>query len=259
MPTTTPPVVDDALATLERERDVRVCVAAEAGSRAWGYAGPTSDHDIAVVYAQRPADYVVLDGYVASIHEEFDKSADREVDVRAWNLTRVAELLTESNPTVLEALASPTVYRSCAGLDALREHALAAFSPIDCYHHYRSLATGQSAAADDPSTVSRALVVVRAALYARYVRDTHTFPTPVFPVFLDDAGERFPDAWIATARRLVARKRAGRGDEPIADPIDPEIVALPREIDPDTHAVRGIERERVNDFVRTAFERAQQS
>lgn len=262
MPTTTPPVVADALRALERERDVRVCVAVEAGSRAWGHAGPASDHDVTVVYAQPPAEYVVLDGYVASIHDAVgdgagDEDGDRAVDVRAWNLTRFAELLTESNPTALEALASPAVYRGCPGLDALREYALGAFSPIDCYHHYRSLATSQYEA-DESSTVSRALVVVRAALFARYVRDAHAFPNPVFPAFLDDAGERFPDAWVETARRLVTRKRAGEGDER-AEQLDPAIVALPAGIDPTVHAVRGIERERVNDFVRTAFERTQKS
>ncbi|WP_435095788.1 nucleotidyltransferase domain-containing protein [Halarchaeum sp. P4] len=250
-----PEPVAAALECVSVEHDVSVRVAAEVGSRAWGYAGPASDHDVGVVYAQRPPEYVVLDGYTPSIHDEY-----AGVDVRAWNLTRFAELLVESNPTALEFLASPTVYRTCPGAEAVREHALASFSPIDVYHHYRSLATSQHEA-DAP--VSRRLHVVRAALYARYVLDTHEFPDPVFPDFLDAEGARFPDAWVAAARTLCDRKRAGEGGATLGDTDEDDIadvpdglLDLPREVDPDVHAVRGVEREQVNEFVRAAFEDA---
>ncbi|GGL23269.1 hypothetical protein GCM10009037_03500 [Halarchaeum grantii] len=243
-PVTAPEPVADALRALCAEHDVSPCAVAEVGSRAWGYAGPASDHDVGVVYAQPPAKYVVLDGYVPAVHGTFDG-----VDVRAWNLTRFAELLVASNPTALEFLASPVVYRVCPGFDALREHALSSFSPIDAYHHYRSLA---ESGREDAASVSTQLHAVRAALYARYVLATHAFPDPDFRAFLDAEAARFPDAWVEAARALVERKRAGEGDAAV-DACPDDLFDLPSDVAPDAHAGRTVERERVNEFVRAAF------
>ncbi|WP_254768636.1 DNA polymerase beta superfamily protein [Salinilacihabitans rarus] len=102
-------------------------------------------------------------------------------------------------------------------------------------------------------TVRRNLYVARAVLYARYVRDIHRFPTLDFPAFLEHEGDRFDDSFVERARDLVERKRAGEGDETVGRVFEPSEVALP-EIDPEDHATGGVDRERVNDFVRAAFD-----
>ncbi|MFB6271248.1 MAG: DNA polymerase beta superfamily protein, partial [Halobacterium sp.] len=121
------------------------------------------------------------------------------------------------------------------------------------YHHYRSLAEGNL---DNSPTVRRALYVLRAVLYARYVRDTHRFPALDFPAFLAQEGDRFDASLVDAARTLAARKRAGEGDAPAELDVDlQDVVAdLPAEIDPEAHAVRGIYVERVNAFIRAAIE-----
>ena len=48
----------EILARLERERGIHVIFAAEAGSRAWGFASDDSDYDIRFVYTRRPAWYI---------------------------------------------------------------------------------------------------------------------------------------------------------------------------------------------------------
>ncbi|WP_439026610.1 nucleotidyltransferase domain-containing protein [Haloarchaeobius sp. DT45] len=105
-------------------------------------------------------------------------------------------------------------------------------------------------------TVKRNLYVVRAVLYARHVRDTHTFPNLHFPSFLDECEERGSvDASVLDrARELVARKRAGEGDAVVGQVFTPGEVALPEHIPPDDHAVRGIATARVNRFVEETFE-----
>jgi predicted nucleotidyltransferase len=116
--------------------------------------------------------------------------------------------------------------------------------------------TDRYEAATTDRTVKRALYVVRGILYAEYVRDTHRFPPLDFGAFLDSIGEVEgfdPDPeLVATARDLAERKRAGDGDALVGDPVGPG--ALPPEhIDPETHAVRGIPRERVNAFIERAL------
>ncbi|MFC7199148.1 DNA polymerase beta superfamily protein [Halospeciosus flavus] len=250
-----PEAVERALARVEDEYDVRVLVAHGVGSRAWNLAGPDSDYDVGVVFAQRPVEYVQLGTYVESVHDEF-----AGVDVKAWNAKRFAELLVDSNPAALEFLCSPLVYRRHIDVSGLAEHVRERFVPIDLYHHYRSLATRQHEkyvrTGRDP-TVSRNLHVVRAALYARSVRETHDFPTLDFPDFLDEVetGEITVDDRVFTAaRELVARKRAGEGDAAVGDPFGDLVASLPEHVDPEQHNVRGVERDRVNAFLARALD-----
>jgi hypothetical protein len=102
-------------------------------------------------------------------------------------------------------------------------------------------------------TVKRNLHVARGALYARFVRDTHRFPDLDFPAFLDAEGSRFPEAVVRTARALVERKRSGEGDAVVGDAFGPGIVP-PERVDPADHAVRGIDRDRVDRFLRSVVE-----
>ncbi|WP_276257512.1 DNA polymerase beta superfamily protein [Haloglomus litoreum] len=117
---------------------------------------------------------------------------------------------------------------------------------------------GRYAEATTDRTVKRALYVVRGILYAGYVRDTHRFPPLDFGAFLDLAADAAaggaPDGFdpdpdlVATASDLAERKRAGEGDATVGDPIGPGALP-PTRIDPGTHAVRGIPRDRVNEFI----------
>ena len=102
-------------------------------------------------------------------------------------------------------------------------------------------------------TVKRNLYVIRAVLYAEFVRDTHEFPTLDFPAFVAAERERIGDAYD-DVRTLVERKRAGEGDAVVGDVFGAERVVLPDHLDPAVHAVRGIPTGRVNAFVRETFE-----
>lgn len=275
MTTETPPEVARALDGLVGEYGVSVLLAREVGSRAWGLAGPSSDHDVGVVYAQGPVEYVQLGTYIESVHDEF-----AGVDVKAWNVKRFAELVADSNPTVLEFLGSPEAYTEHVDASNLAGYAHANFVPIDLYHHYRSLASRQHAkyVRDDAAassrhvggettgggkdpTVSRNLHLARAGLYARYVVETHAFPTLEFPVFLDGEARELdvPEESLERVRELVARKRAGEGSSEVGDPFPELAEGLPEHVHPDEHNVRGIDIERVNDFVAAAMRAASET
>ena len=42
-----------ALEEIERREDVRILLAVESGSRAWGFASPDSDYDVRFLYVRR--------------------------------------------------------------------------------------------------------------------------------------------------------------------------------------------------------------
>ena len=49
------------LKELEAERDFKILLAVESGSRAWGCASPDSDYDVRIIYVRRPDWYLSID------------------------------------------------------------------------------------------------------------------------------------------------------------------------------------------------------
>jgi len=43
-------VIREQLKTVERENNVRILLACESGSRAWGFPSPDSDYDVRFIY-----------------------------------------------------------------------------------------------------------------------------------------------------------------------------------------------------------------
>lgn len=69
-------------------------------------------------------------------------------------------------------------------------------------------------------TVKRNLYAIRAVLYARYIRETHAFPSLDFPAFLNANAERFESSLVAQTRTLIERKQQGEGDAVVGDMLD---------------------------------------
>lgn len=258
--------VNDHLQRLEDEYDVSILCARDFGSRAWNLAGPRSDRDVAFVFKQDALDYIQLGTQRQNIDREIEDNT-----FMGWNLTRFAELLAKSNPSVLEFLNSDLVYRDCGNRwDELRDYANQQFKPIALMGHYHSLAKANYnkyiESGNDP-TVKRHLYVMRALLYKQWVAETHQVPPLDFIAFLDDhmrqvAFER-EDGELdvtGTAQRYAEEKQAGCGGKEIGNPLQDWIeTELDRGPNPENHNVRGIETEHVNAFVESFFDDKEKS
>lgn len=127
----------DELKRIEREHNVTVLYACESGSRAWGFASTDSDYDVRFVYVERPEWFVQVD----APRDVIERPLDDELDVSGWELRKTLGLLRKSNPTLLEWLDSPLVYRSeTAATRRLRELAEVFYSPPAARNHYLSMA-----------------------------------------------------------------------------------------------------------------------
>lgn len=125
------------LERIERERNVSVLYACESGSRAWGFASTDSDYDVRFVYVEKPEWFVQVD----TPRDVIERPLDDELDVSGWELRKTLGLLRKSNPTLLEWLDSPLVYRSeTAASLQLRELAEVFYSPPAARNHYLSMA-----------------------------------------------------------------------------------------------------------------------
>jgi predicted nucleotidyltransferase len=133
--------VDDALARVEAEQDVRVLFACESGSRAWGFASRDSDYDVRFLYVHRREWYLQIENG----RDVIEKPIANDLDISGWELRKALRLLRKSNPPLLEWLKSPLVYRADAIF--VKEFAkLAArfYSRRRCFAHYLHMAAGNA-------------------------------------------------------------------------------------------------------------------
>ncbi|MHA6823694.1 nucleotidyltransferase domain-containing protein [Ralstonia pseudosolanacearum] len=124
------------LADIERRHDVRVLFACESGSRGWGFASPDSDYDVRFVYVHRPAWYLSVEPQ----RDVIEVPISDELDVGGWELRKALQLMHRSNPTLLEWLASPIVYREDPAAQHMRALAPTFFSERKGRWHYLSMA-----------------------------------------------------------------------------------------------------------------------
>lgn len=127
------------LARTEREHGVRILLAVESGSRAWGFASPDSDFDVRFIYA-RPADwYLAVD--LEERRDVIEYPITDEIDLNGWDLRKALRLFWRSNPGFVEWIQSPIVYREAGDFAArVRELLPTVYSCESGMHHYRSAA-----------------------------------------------------------------------------------------------------------------------
>ena len=200
-----------ALGDIERQHDVSVLFACESGSRGWGFASPDSDYDVRFIYAHRLPWYVS----VFPQRDVIELPIDDVLDVGGWDLRKALGLLHESNPTLIEWLRSPIVYRQqgevMAAFNALAEQH---FSRVRGWHHYVAMAKKnfRGYLQGDEVRTKKYLYVLRPLLAARWI-ERHAHGTPPMPfaalaeAVLDPAHDA---ALIAAINDLLAVKmRAG--------------------------------------------------
>ena len=165
----------DCLDRLEVDHDVKVLFACESGSRGWGFASPDSDYDVRFIYVNRLSWYLM----VAPGRDVIEQPISGDLDVNGWDLRKTLQLLRQSNPTLLEWLRSPIVYREEADTVArLRALAEDGFSAVRGYHHYVSMAKKnfREHLRGDEVRYKKYLYVLRPLLAARWIRDGRGVP-----------------------------------------------------------------------------------
>ena len=51
-------IILEELRKIEEVEKVKIIMAVESGSRAWGFASPDSDYDVRFIYVRKPEDYL---------------------------------------------------------------------------------------------------------------------------------------------------------------------------------------------------------
>ncbi|MGS5089681.1 nucleotidyltransferase domain-containing protein [Hydrogenophaga sp. A37] len=160
------------LRAIEAQHQVTILFACESGSRGWGFASPDSDYDVRFIYVNRLPWYLT----VAPGRDVIELPISGDLDINGWDLRKALGLMRESNPTLLEWLCSPIVYREETDtMTRFRALAEQVFSNAKGWHHYASMAKKnfREHLQADEVRYKKYLYVLRPLLAARWI---HTRP-----------------------------------------------------------------------------------
>lgn len=136
------PVRSDILSRIERaerEHGVRVLLAIESGSRAWGFESPNSDYDARFIYANSPDWYLSVN--LEDKRDVIEYPIIDEIDLNGWDVRKALRLFARSNPAFVEWIQSPIVYLERGRFAAdVRRLLPSVYSCMHGVHHYRSMA-----------------------------------------------------------------------------------------------------------------------
>ncbi|HZH62287.1 MAG TPA: nucleotidyltransferase domain-containing protein [Metabacillus sp.] len=130
-------MIENILKELEKQEQIQILFACESGSRAWNLHEKNSDYDVRFIYKHAKDWYLQLyDGRDVIENNSFNK-----FEFVGWDLKKALRLLNKSNPTLLEWLSSPIVYRNePIFTKEIKAFAQKTFSPYSVLHHYLSMA-----------------------------------------------------------------------------------------------------------------------
>jgi Predicted nucleotidyltransferase len=167
------------LAEVELSEHVRILLAIESGSRAWGFASTNSDYDVRFIYCRHEPWYLSVD--LETKRDVLEYGVVDDIDLNGWDLRKALRLLWKSNPAIVEWLQFPIQYLSRG---AFRSKALAALPSIyvpgkDIYH-YRSMAKTnfRGYLRADRVPLKKYFYVLRPLLAARWVQ-AHNEAAPI--------------------------------------------------------------------------------
>lgn len=95
------------LDALESDRGVRILLAVESGSRAWGFPSVDSDYDVRFIYVRPLDDYLAI----KPRRDVIECPIEGDLDLSGWDIQKALRLLLKANPALNEWLASPFRYR----------------------------------------------------------------------------------------------------------------------------------------------------
>lgn len=95
--------IDRRLARVEATHSVRRLLAAESGSRTWGFPSPDSDYDVRFVYVRLRDWYLSL----TPGRDVSEAPIVDDIDLGGWDIRKALSLLLKSNAVISEWIESP--------------------------------------------------------------------------------------------------------------------------------------------------------
>lgn len=171
-------IILEKIKEIEEKENVRVIMAIESGSRAWGFASPDSDYDVRFVYVRQIEDYLRLD----KVRDVIEWQLDDVLDINGWDIKKALQLMHDSNPTIFEWCASSIVYKDSDLFEKLKELRHSYFSCKKSLYHYWHMASNNylNYLQEEQVRIKKYFYVIRPLLAAKWIVDNGTQPPMLF-------------------------------------------------------------------------------
>lgn len=191
----------------EESEDVRILMAVESGSRAWGFASPNSDYDVRFIYARAKDWYVAVD--LEERRDVIEYPITDDIDLNGWDVRKALRLFWKSNPAFVEWLQSPIVYIASGCFKQCAQELLpSVYAPEKGIYHYRSMAKTnyRGYLQSDIVPLKKYFYVLRPLLAVRWL-ETYQSAAPIeFQRLLEFIDDR---ALLSAIEKLIEMKTAG--------------------------------------------------
>ncbi len=199
--------IAEELKRIEQDENVKILYACESGSRAWGFPSTDSDYDVRFIYIRSQADYLS----VFDKRDVIERPISNDLDINGWDLKKALKLMSKSNPSLLEWLQSPIVYKEEPSITGnIRELSKSAFSPRACLYHYMHMAKGnfRMYLQGDQVKIKKYFYVLRPVLACEWMERFNKMPPMEFEVLVDTL---LPESSPVRkeVRHLLDRKKSG--------------------------------------------------
>lgn len=105
-------LIQKKLAAIAQTHNIRILLAIESGSRAWGFPSTNSDYDIRFIYAHNSQAYLSIKEYrdVIETPIHYEPLLGTFEDLNGWDIRKSLYLALKSNPILFEWIQSPITY-----------------------------------------------------------------------------------------------------------------------------------------------------
>ncbi len=193
---------------LEKKEEIKILLAVESGSRAWGCPSPDSDYDVRIMFI-RPKE-----SYLSTVKpiEDLNIFHGKLLDINGWDVRKTFALIRKSNATPFEWSQSPMVYLerddfSKTVLGLCRKY----FRPYHAVNHYRGIA--KNSYNIDPSNgtikLKKLFYVLRPLLAAKWILDKKTVPPMDLPNLMTEIAD---EKIVNRIKELLVFKRTANED-----------------------------------------------
>ncbi|WP_163970309.1 nucleotidyltransferase domain-containing protein [Oceanobacillus halotolerans] len=183
-------IIQQTLKQIEKDHQIALLYACEAGSRSTGLASAQSDFDVRFIYVHPTSDYLTIDPVgTGNKRDVIETTPHPSIEFSGWELTKALRLFRKSNPSLLEWLHSPIQYvQANSIIHAMREMLTDLFNPKACIMHYLNMAKTnwrKIGHAEKAVTIKQLINVFRPILAAKWIQLENVFPPVNFHHLMD--------------------------------------------------------------------------
>ncbi|BDD06102.1 nucleotidyltransferase domain-containing protein [Aureibacter tunicatorum] len=190
--------------SLETEKEIKILLACETGSRAWGFPSPDSDYDVRIIYKHNKEWYLSLNEEKDSITVFYE---DNEIDISGWDIRKSLRLMKKSNAPLLERIQSPTLYKGDQEfIKEINDIAKANYSRIATIHHYLNLAKKkyEEISFESEYKLKSFFYALRSATACLWILEKEEIPPIEFPKMLE--GLELQESLVMRINELIEVK-----------------------------------------------------